>query len=61
MNGTFFFERGKFLFDSGETDPFSSAERSKSEEHSAFERSKSLFLEENENSQKLKKNEENQS
>lgn len=60
MNDSFFFERGKFLFESGETDPFFFAERSKSEEHSSFERSKNLFSEENENSQKLKKNEENQ-
>ena len=61
MNNGFFFERGRPLLDFGETDPFLSAERSKSVEHSPAERSKNLFLEEDKNSQKLKKNEEKES
>lgn len=61
MNDGFFFERGRPLFDFGETDPFLSAGRSKSVEHSSAERSKSSFSEEFESFQKLKKIEENES
>lgn len=57
MCNGFLFERGKLLFEEGETDPFAFNERSKSAEHSSAERSKNSFSAETKNSQKSEKNE----
>lgn len=58
MNGGFLFERGKTLFDGGDiSDPFTTGERSKSQEHGIWERSKNISDANFEKSQKIKKNE----
>lgn len=61
MYSGFSFERGKYLFEEEETDFVSVGARSKSAEHSAFERSKSDFSDKIEISQKSEKIEENES
>lgn len=61
MDNIFSHQRGKYLFQEGQTDPFFIGERSKSVEHPTIERSKNIFLSEFENSQKTEENEENQS
>lgn len=59
MNDAFWFERGKVLFNQSETgDPLSAGERSKSDEHSVWERSKNVSDINFEKAQKLKENEE---
>ena len=62
MSDNFFFQRGKLLFDEKDQNCIlTETQRSKTLEHSIFERSKSVLIFENKISQKTEKTEENES